>query len=106
MKNLIQQYLALELVTPHQHQRNVAEVAIRALKQHFLSIIVGVATDFPMHQWERLPPQAKLPIKLLWKSNTAPTVLAYVEMFRPFNYNRITLGPMGCAVLIHEKPML
>ena len=24
-------------------------------------------------------------------------------MFGPFDYNRITLDPMGCSVLIHEK---
>ena len=39
MKKLIQEECALELVPPHCHQRNVAEVAIKAFKQHFLSVI-------------------------------------------------------------------
>ena len=68
-----------------------------------MSIIAVVATYFPMHQWERLLPQARLTLNILWKSNTTPTLSAYSAMFRPFDYNRIPLGPMGYAVLIYEN---
>ncbi len=37
----------MELVPPGCHQRNAAEVAIRNFKAHFLSILAGVANDFP-----------------------------------------------------------
>ena len=103
MKTLIQQHCMLELVPPHFHRRNVAEFKIHAVKQHFLSIIAGVATDFSMHQWGCLLPQDELTLNLIRQSNTTPTVSAYAEMFGPFHYNRINLGPMGRAVLIHEK---
>ena len=103
MKTLICEKIALELVSPHCHCRNVAEVAIKAFKQHFLSIIAGVATDLPMHQWERLLPQDGLTLNLLRKSNTNTTVSAYAAMFGPFDYNRIPLVPMGCAIFINEK---
>ena len=95
--------LELELVPPHCHRRNVAEVAIKALKQYFLSIISGVATDFPMSQWERLLLQTELTLNMLRQANTSSKVSKYAYMFRPFNYNKMPLGPMGCAVLIHEK---
>ena len=49
MKQLIKEQCQLELVPLHCHRRNVAEVAIKAFKQHFLSVIAGVATDFPMN---------------------------------------------------------
>ena len=49
--------LELELVPPHCHRRKVEEVPIKAFKQHFISIIAGVATYFPMSQWEPLLPQ-------------------------------------------------
>ena len=37
----------IELVPPGCHQRNAAEVAIRNFKAHFLSILAGVADNFP-----------------------------------------------------------
>ena len=103
MKTLIRQHCALKIVPPHCHRRNVADVATKSLKQHFLSIIAGVSTDLPMYQWERLLPQDKLTLNLLRQFNTTPTVFAYTEMFRPFNYNIISLDLMGCDVLIHEN---
>ena len=58
MENLIQQHCAHELVPPHFHQRNVAEVTIKVFKQHFLSILACMAKYLTMQQWERLLPQA------------------------------------------------
>jgi hypothetical protein len=37
----------MELVPPGCHRRNMAEVAIRNFKSHFLSVLAGVADDFP-----------------------------------------------------------
>ena len=36
-----------QLVPPHTHRSNAAERAIRTFKAHFLSILAGVAPDFP-----------------------------------------------------------
>ncbi len=33
------------------HQQNAAEVAIRNVKSHFLSVLVGVSNDFPPSLW-------------------------------------------------------
>ncbi len=49
--------LELELVPPGCLQRNAAEVAIRNFKTHFLSVLAGVAEDFPENLWDRLLPQ-------------------------------------------------
>ena len=56
MKELIRdEYkMQLELVPPSCHRRNAAEVAIRNFKCHFLSILAGVADDFPLYLWDRL----------------------------------------------------
>ena len=75
----------------------------QSLQKQILSIIAVVSTDFPMHQWERLLPQAELTLNLIWKYNTTPTVLAYSSMFGPLDYNIMALSPMGCAVLIYEN---
>ena len=40
---------------------------------------------------------------MLQQSNATPTVSAYVHVCGPFDYNKMSLAPMGCAVQIHEK---
>ena len=105
MKELIrsQHNMQLELVPPGCHRRNAAEVAIRNFKSHFLSVLAGVADDFPLHLWDRLLPQAEITINLLRQSNATPTVSAYAHMSGPFDYNKMPLAPMGCKVQVHEK---
>ena len=46
--------MQIELVPPGCHMRNTAEMAIQNFKAHFLSILVGVTDDFPLHPWDRL----------------------------------------------------
>ena len=94
--------MELELVPPGCHQRNAAKVAIRNFKAHFLSILAGTATDFLPSLWDRLLPQAEVTVNLLQQSNATPTVSAYVHLCGPFDYNKMSLSPMGCAVQIHE----
>ena len=48
MKQLIRETYRLELVQPYCHCRNVAEVAIKKFKAHFISILAGVDNDFPI----------------------------------------------------------
>ena len=105
MKELIrsQHNMQLELVPPGCHRRNAAEVAIRNFKSHFLSVLAGVADDFPLHLWDQLLPQAKITINLLRQSNATPTVPAYAHMSGPFDYNKMPVAPMGCKVQVHEK---
>ena len=50
----------MELVPPGCHRRNAAEVAIRNFKAHFLSVLAGVADDFPPSLWDRLLPQTEI----------------------------------------------
>ena len=92
-----------QLVPPDMHRRNAAERAIRTFKAHFLSILAGVAEDFPKHCWDLLLPQAKLILNLLRQSQVQPMILAYKFMQGPFDYNATPLGPLGCAVIIHKN---
>jgi hypothetical protein len=48
-----------QLVPPHDHQRNLAEKAISTFKAHFISILSGTNTNFPLHLWDWLLPQAE-----------------------------------------------
>ncbi len=105
MKVLIREKYKMEyeLVPPGCHRRNAAEVAIRNFKAHFLSILAGVADDFPLRLWDKLLPQAEITINLLRQSNATPTISAYAHLNGPFDYNKMPLAPMGCNVQIHEK---
>jgi hypothetical protein len=57
--------LTIELVPPGCHRPNGAEVAIHNFKSHFLSILAGVANDFPPSLWDRLLPQTEITLNLL-----------------------------------------
>ena len=94
----------VELTPADQHRRNAAERAIQTFKGHFISVLAGVSTDFPIHQWDELLPQAILTLNLLRQSNVAPNVSAYAYHHGNFDYNRMPLAPMGCAVQFHIKP--
>ena len=105
MKEVIREEynMEMELVLPGCHCRNAAEVAIRNFKAHFLSVLAGTAKDFPPSLWDRLLPQAEITVNLLRQSNATPNVSAYAHLSGPFDYNKMPLAPMGCAVQVHEK---
>ena len=104
LKELIWDTCKLELVPPGCHRRNVAEVAIKAFKQHFISILAGLPDDFPWSLWDRLLPQTETTLNLLRQSNATPNVSAYAHLYGNFDYNRMPLAPMGCPCQVHVKP--
>ena len=75
-------------------------------KDHFLSILAGVDTTFPLSLWDLLLPQAKLTINLLHQATANPKILAWEYLNEPFNFNKTPLAPVGCRVLIHAKPAM
>ena len=87
------------------HRQNSAEHAIRTFKAHFLSILAGVDPSFPPYLWDLLLLQAELTLNLLWQSAPNPWILAWEFFQGPFDFNKTPLGPVGCRVLIHAKPV-
>ncbi|KAL7475055.1 hypothetical protein ACHAW6_000989, partial [Cyclotella cf. meneghiniana] len=94
----------VELTPPDQHRRNAAARAIQTFKGHLISVLAGISDDFPIHQWDELLPQTILTLNLLRQSNVAPNISAYAYHHGSFDYNRMPLAPMGCAVQFHIKP--
>ena len=86
------------------HRRNIAKRAIQTYKGQFISTMAAVSDDFPIHQWHELVPQVVLTLNLLRQSHVAPNILAYAYHHGTFDYNRMPLAPMGCAVQFHIKP--
>jgi hypothetical protein len=92
-----------QLVPPGVHRRNAAECAIRTFQNHFIAGLCSVDTDFPLHLWDHLLPQAELTLNLMRGSRLNPTLSAWAQVHRNYDYNRTPLGPPGCRVLAHEK---
>ena len=66
-------------------------------------MLAGTAVDFPLSLWERLLLLTEITVGLLGQSNVMPAVSAYAHLSGSFDYNKIPLDLMGCAVQIHEE---
>jgi hypothetical protein len=56
-----------------------------------------------MRLWDKLLPQTVLTLNLLQQLNIAPTISAYQYIHKNFDYNKMPLAPMGCAVQLFES---
>jgi hypothetical protein len=101
-KEAIWENCNLQLVLPDTHRCNLAERAIQTFKSNFISILAGIDPTFPMYLWDQLLPQTILTLNLLRQSNITPTISAYQLVHGPFEYNKMPLAPLGCAVQMHE----
>jgi hypothetical protein len=103
LKAEIKKNCKIQLAPPKNHRQNLAERAIQRFKNHFKAILAGVDDSFPMQLWDKLLPQTVLTLNLLRQSNVAPTVSAYQYVLRNFDYNKMPLAPLGCAVQLYKS---
>jgi hypothetical protein len=103
-KEKIQKNCDLQLVPPDTHRENLAERAIQTFKSHFIAILEGLDPSFPITLWDRLLPQAILTLNLLQQAKVDLSVSTYQFMYGEFDYNKMPLAPLGCAVQMHESP--
>jgi hypothetical protein len=96
--------IAYQLVPPHCHRRNTAELAIRTFKEHFVTGLSSVDPAFPLHLWDRLLPQAEFTLNLLRTSRLHPRLLAAAHFHGLMDYNKTAFSPPGCKIIAHEKP--
>ena len=94
----------VKLTPVYQHRCNGAERVIQTFKGHFISVLAEVADGFPINQWVELLLQTILTLNLLCQLNVAPNISAYAYHHGSFDYNRMPIAPMGCAVQFHIKP--
>ena len=66
-------------------------------------MLAGTVDDFSLLLWGWLLQQTELTVNLLQQLNVTPNVTAYAHLSGPFDYNKIPLAPMRCAVQVHEK---
>ena len=102
-KTAIKTNCNLQLIPPDTHQQSLAERAIQTFKSHFIAILAGVDPTFPMNLWDHLVPQTVVTLNQSRQSNVATTMSAYQHVNGPFDYNKMPLAPLGCAVQMHES---
>jgi hypothetical protein len=94
-----------QLIPPDMHCCNRAERAICTFKDHFLAILANIDAAFPPYLWDLLLLQAELTLNLLQQATLNPWISAWDFSQGPFDFNKTPLGPVGCCVLIHAKPV-
>lgn len=99
-----QEQVTFQLVPPHMHRRNAAERAIRTWKNHFVAGLCSTDTNFPMHLWDRLLPQATITLNLLRPSRRNPQISAYQMLEGNYDFNSTPMAPPGTKIILHEKP--
>jgi hypothetical protein len=96
--------MTYQLVSPHNHQQNKAEKAIQTFKDHFVAILCGTDTSFPLNLWDLLLRQAKHTLNMLQPSQMTPKVLAYACLWGQHDYKANPFAPLGCKVESHLVP--
>ena len=96
--------MTYQLVPPHDHRRNRAEKAIQTFKDHFVSILCGTDSSFPLNLWDRLLTQAEMTLNMLRPARMLKTVSAYTYLYGQHDYNSNPFAPLGCKVEAHVVP--
>ena len=96
--------LEYQLVPPHNHRTNPAEVAIRDYKHHFIATRSGADDNFPKDSWDLLLPLVNITVNLVRASHLQPRLSAYAQIHGNYDYNRYPLAPAGCKVVVYETP--
>ena len=97
--------VSIQYCPPGQHRSLKAERAIRTFKNHFISTLCTVATDFPLTLWDKLLPQAELCLNHLIPYGPNPNISAYEGLHgRQFDFRAHPIAPAGTKVIIHDKP--
>jgi hypothetical protein len=84
-----------ELVPLDCHHCIIAEWAIQAFKNHFISILSGVDNRFLLLLWCHLMQPAELTVNVLQQSNVAPKVSAYTHDHEQHNYMICPFAHLG-----------
>ena len=85
--------ITFQLVPAGMHRCNTAERMIQSFKTHFITGLVSVDPNFPMHLWDKLVDQAEATINMLRQSRIHPHLSAYDAINGTFNLTRLRWLP-------------
>jgi hypothetical protein len=100
-----QQQVTFQVVSPHMHRPNAAKCAIHTWKNHFVVGLCSTDSNFPMHLWDQLLPQATtITLNLLQQSRRNPKISAYQKLEGNYDFNSAPMAPPGTKIILQEKP--
>ena len=80
------QQTTIQLVEPHNHRVNAAEVAVKTAKYHFIASLATVASECPLQLWCSFLPQVETSLNLLRTSRQNRAISAYKDLHGAFDY--------------------
>ena len=83
---------------PEMTLRNKVKRAIQTCKDHFVAILCGIGSSFPMPMWQRLFPQTEETLTNYNKQIYQQCCSAYI------NSSYVCLAIMDYSVQVHDKP--
>ena len=87
---------SFQYVPPGNHFTNMAEVAVRDGKVHFVAVIGGVHPSFPVGEWDLLVSYAELPLNLLRQFSSDQSKSAHTGVYgTPFDFSAHSLASAG-----------
>jgi hypothetical protein len=95
--------MTYELVPLEDHQCNMGKNSIQTFKDHFVGVLSGCASTFPMHPWCQLLLQVERQLLLLQQSRLHPNLSAYVHIFGHHNHNKHPFVTIRMEALVHNK---
>jgi len=98
------QKTTIQLVEPHNHRVNAAEVAVKTAKYHFIASLATVAPECPLQLWCSFLPQVETSLNLLRTSRRNPMKSAYGDLHGAFDYNKTPMVPIGTLAVVYEDP--
>ena len=90
---MLKNNITFQRVPPYVHRRNATERAIQTFKSHFLAGLATANPTFPVHEWDRLLPQAILTLNLLRNARLNPKLSAHALLHGNFDFNKTPLAP-------------
>ena len=92
----------LQLVEPHNHRVNADKRAIQTFKDAFFAALATTDSKFPLQIWDCLTPQVLNRLNMMWASRIDPTKSVYETLSGLYNWNRYTLAPLSCKVVVYK----
>ena len=86
---------SFQLVPEGIHRCNTDERQIQSFKAHFITGLVSVDPNFPMHLWDKLVNQAETTINMLRQSLIHPKLSTYDSTNVTFYFNKTPLAPQN-----------
>jgi hypothetical protein len=87
-------FLQVQCIVSTSPSKRAAERYIHTFKNHFISTLCTVDSNYPLAEWDRLLPQTLLTLNLLLLS-------AHASLLGNYDFNRVPIAPPGTKIVAH-----